>query len=304
MAPPETTVVVGAYEAEAHLPECVASLRRQTAPPAEIVVVDASSGDRTSAVAAELGARVAVVENRGLGFLYNRGAALATSPFVLFANADVSFEPDCVETLAAALAADGRRFAADAQQLTWDGDAIVHAHTTLRRGRLVGEHLPGLHLDHTVPAASVVPTVNANGAAMLVRRDRFFELGGFDESFFMDWEDLDLCWRAWLRGWETVYVPDARLRHRVGGATPSAFAPRRQASSHHNILRFALKCLPARWAATVVLGELLRLGRHRRVVARALAQLLPELPEIVSERRRLHPSGALVEWMLQGQPQP
>ena len=59
---------------------------------------------------------------------------------------------------------------------------------------------------------------------MLVRRERLLELGGFDETFFMDFEDLDLCWRAWLRGWASVYVPDAVVRHRVG-AVPDGGGP-------------------------------------------------------------------------------
>ena len=45
---------------------------------------------------------------------------------------------------------------------------------------------------------------------MLVRRSMFLELGGFDETFFMEWEDLDLCWRAWLRGWSTRLRPRRR----------------------------------------------------------------------------------------------
>ena len=68
----------------------------------------------------------------------------------------------------------------------------------------------------------------ANGAAMLVRRDALLELGGFDETFFMELEDIDLCWRAWLRGWPSVYVPDGlrappRRRGHDGGA---ALTPR------------------------------------------------------------------------------
>ena len=61
----------------------------------------------------------------------------------------------------------------------------------------------------------------------------------------MEWEDLDLCWRAWARGWASVYVPEARLRHRVGAVTTASVSARRLASSHHNLVRFALKCLPA-----------------------------------------------------------
>ena len=116
--------------------------------------------------------------------------------------------------------------------------------------------------------------MSAHGAAMLVRRDVLLELGGFDETFFIEWEDLDLCWRAWLRGHRSVYVPAASVRHRVGAATTAADLTPRLASSHHNLMRFALKCLPARAAARVLAGELLRLPAHPRLIAPALLAVL------------------------------
>jgi GT2 family glycosyltransferase len=156
-----------------------------------------------------------------------------------------------------------------------------------------GEYLPGLHLDPNVPSSTPAATVCANGAAMMVRRSMYEELGGFDETFFMEWEDLDLCWRAWLRGWPTMYVPDAVVRHRVGASTTAAEQPRRSASSHHNLVRFALKCLPRRAAARVVLGELMRLPVHPRAIASGLASVAIELPEIMRERARVGPSSEL-----------
>ena len=210
-------------------------------------------------------------ENRGLGHLYNLGARAADSDYVLLSNNDVAYELDCLAELAAALDAEEQRFAADPTQLDWNDGRTIHARTTLTRGRLWREYLPGLHLDDAVPADSIVPTVSAHGAAMLVRRELLLELGGFDESFFMEWEDLDLCWRAWLRGWPSVYVPQARVRHRVGGVTTHGVRARRSASSHHNLLRFALKCLPPAAAARVFAGELLRLPRHPRAIAGGLA---------------------------------
>jgi GT2 family glycosyltransferase len=122
---------------------------------------------------------------------------------------------------------------------------------------------------------------------MLVRRSMYCELGGFDETFFMEWEDLDLCWRAWLRGWATVYVPEAKVRHRVGAVTGRAERPKRSTSSHHNLVRWALKCLPPAYAVRVVAGELLRLPRHPRAIAGGLAAVAFELPDIVRHRARL-----------------
>jgi GT2 family glycosyltransferase len=298
----EVALVVGNYDGAAFLPGCLESGRAQTRPPAEVVVVDADSRDDSQSVAESLGARVLRFENRGLAYLYNRGVEAASSAFVLLANSDVVFDAHCFALLAAALEADDRRFAADPRQLDWEGRRTIHGRTTLVRGPLLRQYLPGLRLETAAPADALVPTVSAHGAAMLVRRSQFLELGGFDETFFLDWEDLDLCWRAWLRGWPTMHVPDAVLRHHVSGVTLTAARPRREASSHHNVVRFALKCLPPAAAARVVAGELLRLPRHPRPIASGLASVARELPEILSLRRDLRPSRELFDWTVSGQP--
>jgi hypothetical protein len=92
------------------------------------------------------------------------------------------------------------------------------------------------------------------------------------------------------------------LRHRVGAVTTEGVRARRSTSSHHNIMRFALKCLPASAAFRVVAGELLRLPRHPRAISRALLQVAREMPDILVARRQLRPHGELLEWMLAGQP--
>lgn len=289
--PADVAVVIGNYAGEHVLPDCLESLVRQSQPAVELVVVDGGSSDRSREVAERYAARFLLRSNRGLGYLYNQGAAETEAPFVLFLNNDVALDERCIELLAAELAADGSAFAADPTQHDWTGARMIHARTLVTRGRMQREFIPGLHLDDNVAAAAVVPTLAAHGAAMLVRRSHFVELGGFDESFFMEWEDLDLCWRAWLRGWPSVYVPEAALRHRVGAVTTAAVAPRRSASSHHNLMRFALKCLPASAAARVLIGELLRLPAHPQAIGRAFVRLAAELREIARLRRALLSGG-------------
>jgi N-acetylglucosaminyl-diphospho-decaprenol L-rhamnosyltransferase len=249
-----------------------------------------------------LGARFLPAPNDGLGALYNRGAEAAGVEFVLLLNNDVALEERCLELLAGELRADPSRFAADPRQVGWDGTTLVHARVTMSRGPLLRETVPGFRLDQLTPAGEVVPTVFANGGAMMVRRDRLLELGGFDESFFLDFEDIDLCWRAWLRGWASVYVPDAVVRHRVGAVTTTAVLPRRLVSSHHNLMRFALKCLPGSAAARVVAAELVRLPVHVRLVAPALASVIRELPEIRRQRHAAGPKQPHLDWILAGMP--
>jgi GT2 family glycosyltransferase len=297
-------VVIGNWQGENVLADCLASLDEQTLEPVEVIVVDASSADASATLARERGARVLVRENRGLGYLYNEGARATNAEYVLCANNDVALEPRCLDLLASALDDDPYRFAADPTQVDWSGERLVHARATLRRGPLLRQPLPGFRLDLAVPVEAVVPTLSANGGAMLVRLERLLELGGFDQTMFMDFEDLDLCWRAWLRGWPSVYVPDAVVRHRVGAVTSPATLRRRLVSSHHNLLRFALKCLPAGEAARVVAGELLRLPRHPLLIAPALAGIARELEEIASERRAAAPSADFTRWVLDGMPEP
>lgn len=300
---PDVAVVIGNYQGEHVLGECLASLTAQTLPPTEVIVVDAGSTDSSSEIARSAGAAFVRTENHGLGHLYNLGAAQATAAFVFLLNNDVALDARCSELLAAALMADDRRFAADPRQVSWDERQLVHARTEIRRGRLLRELLPGFAIDLRVPATDVVPTVCANGGAMLVRRDRLLDLGGFDETFFMDFEDIDLCWRAGLRGWPSVYVPDAWLRHRVGAVTSSSILPRRLRSSHHNLIRFALKCLPAGDAGRVLAAELARLPAHPTLVAPALWRVLRELPEILALRRAVPPRRDFLDWALAGMPQ-
>jgi N-acetylglucosaminyl-diphospho-decaprenol L-rhamnosyltransferase len=295
----DVTAVVGNYNGETVLADCLASFHVQTLEATTVIVVDGASTDASRSVAESFAATFIAEENLGLGRLYNRGVAEAATDFVFLANNDIALEPTCLERLVYALEANPSAFAADARQLDWSGERTIHARTTLARGALLREYLPGLHLDHNVPAEHLVPTVCANGAAMLVRRQMFQELGGFDETFFMEWEDLDLCWRAWARDWPSLYMPDATARHRVGAVTSSAVRPRRAASSHHNLMRFALKCLPRAAAARVVIGELLRLPRHPRSISSGFVTLVRERAEILGYRRANFPSSALFDSLLE-----
>jgi N-acetylglucosaminyl-diphospho-decaprenol L-rhamnosyltransferase len=75
------------------------------------------------------------------------------------------------------------------------------------------------------------PTGWLSGSCMLLRREAFEAVGGFDPSYFMYCEDLDLCRRLADAGWSNVYVPSAVVTHTGGHATSRR--PRRMLAEHH-----------------------------------------------------------------------
>ena len=79
-----------------------------------------------------------------------------------------------------------------------------------------------------------------SGACFLVRRSAFEQVGGFDESYFMYAEDVDLCWRLRQHHWTAAYVPAAEVTHRQGVSTDHH--PYRMIFEHHrSLLRFAAR---------------------------------------------------------------
>jgi N-acetylglucosaminyl-diphospho-decaprenol L-rhamnosyltransferase len=86
--------------------------------------------------------------------------------------------------------------------------------------------------------SGVVPVDWVSGACFLVRRSAFEEVGGFDESYFMYAEDVDLCWRLGRNGWRVAYAPGAEVVHLQGRSTDRH--PYQMILEHHrSLLRFA-----------------------------------------------------------------
>jgi GT2 family glycosyltransferase len=199
---------------------------------AEVVVVDNASGDSIATRMASVAppARlVAETENRGYGAACNRGARETSREFVLFLNSDAVVRPGAVEALVAALERDPRAAIVGPRLENPDGSlqpSILRLPTLSRvfcessglaflaggRGPLSGHS--ATRQDHST--GREVECVK--GAALLVRRSAFEEVGGFDERFFLYAEESDLCARLRQRGWRVLFEPGARVVHH-GGAS-------------------------------------------------------------------------------------
>ncbi len=297
---PKVSVIVANFNGAHLLPDCLGSLVTQDYRPLEVIVADNGSADESQQVAARFPVSfLALGRNYGLSGANNRGAEAARGDLLLFFNNDMRFDATCVSALVAALVAAGdAAFAADALQYDWAGNRIIHGRGYLERGNFVTSLLPGIGLRYENQCQAPADVPWGNTANLLVWADKFRSLEGFDESLFIDWEDVDLCWRAALRGWRTIFVPDAHVFHRVAASYEGVSREMRRhrlLSQERNKQRFLLKTMPPSLLATFLLQQILRVAgyalrgspRQSAVILQAFWQNLGQLPFLLSQRRSI-----------------
>lgn len=264
------------YCAGAALVDCVESLIAEGV--ARIVVVDNSCQGASAIALGALAGAVDLIEppvNLGFGAGVNAGASKLGKEDFLVCNADVVFHPGSVAALSRALGAssgrgivgpkifdDAGKLYPSARRFPALGDAMGHAFVGLvwggnpwSRRYTMGEW------DH----GSEREVDWVSGSAFMVDALAWETLGGFDESYFMYAEDVDLCWRAWRAGWGVVYAPAATVTHIQGISTRRH--PWRMLWAHHRSLwRFAERSTTG-WQR--VLLPLVALGLAGRALAAA-----------------------------------
>ena len=147
--------------------------------------------------------------NLGYPSACNLAARVATGEHLLFLNPDARADPDCVAQLVSALAHDPDAVIAGAQVLLPNREQVNAGDNTLHLSGLSWAGRYGLPPEAGPPRAAAV----VSGAALLVRRRAFEALGGYTEGFFMYYDDVDLAWRAQLRGWQVLFCPSATVVH-------------------------------------------------------------------------------------------
>jgi N-acetylglucosaminyl-diphospho-decaprenol L-rhamnosyltransferase len=246
-------VVIVNYESGDALHRCLAGLRRQG--PREVVVVDNGSSDGSLArVRADM-PDVSVIEpgaNLGYGSAANRGVVVTTAPYVLVANPDVEVTAGAMATLAGVLDDDPRCALVGPLIRTPHGDRYPSARRFPSLPDAAGHAVLGIlapnnrftrayqRSDLDAAGAEVQDVDWVSGACFAVRRRAFDEVGGFDESYFMYAEEVDLCWRLRGGGWRVAYAPAAEVVHVQGVSTERH--PFRMIVEHHRSLwRFATR---------------------------------------------------------------
>jgi N-acetylglucosaminyl-diphospho-decaprenol L-rhamnosyltransferase len=219
------------------------SLAGATTADVELVLVDNGTDPGVAdRVAAEAGGRVLRTgANLGYGGGANAGARGATQPWLVVANPDVVWEPGSLDALLDAADRHPTAGALGPALLNEDGTVYPSARELPSLTQGVGHALLGRvwprnpwtrryqRRQETAGQERVAGWLS--GACLLLRRDAFEAVGGFDEDYFMFFEDVDLGERLALAGWPNLYVPSARVTH-VGGVSWKA-KPAAMISAHH-----------------------------------------------------------------------
>ena len=282
---PSVHVVIVNWNSGSQLAECLQSFAAVAVDGvdiARVTVVDNASVDGScDALPGPPSLPLLVIrnpENRGFAAACNQGAAGSGADFLLFLNPDTRLLAGALERPARFLQSpDNDAIGIVGIQLVDDAGHVARNCARMPSPwSLIGN---SVGLDRLMP--SVFPPLflsawahdetrvvdQVMGAFTFIRRGVFEALGGFDERFFVYFEDLDLALRARARGWNSVYLTSAQAFHRGQGTTASAIGARTYQFSRSRIL-FALKYFSGAGAALVIVATLVF-----EPLARALASI-------------------------------
>jgi N-acetylglucosaminyl-diphospho-decaprenol L-rhamnosyltransferase len=244
-------VVTVAFRSNEVLPGFLASIAGASSEPVHTVVVDnrPDADSRAAELAAEIGAAyVAQPNNPGYGGAINAGVATLSAEvrWVLVSNPDVVLHPGVIDALVAVGESDEHIGAIGPAVLNPDGTVYPSARRvpSLRTG--VG-HALFVNLWHDNPwtrryraddeAVAARDAGWLSGACLLVRREAFDALGGFDDEYFMYFEDVDLGYRLGKAGYRNRYTPNVAVTH-VGAHTAARDSSVMIRAHHDSARRF------------------------------------------------------------------
>jgi GT2 family glycosyltransferase len=309
--PPLVSAVVVNWNGADCLDACLASLRAQTWPRLEIIVVDNGSTDGSRALLrARYRDSVTLIESPvNLGFAGGNNLAIraATGAYVALLNNDAVAQPEWIRALVEAAEADPRVGMCASKVLILGADGLIDSAGLLMSADGIGRGRGRLERDDETYAHAEEALI-PSGCAALYRRAMLDEIGLFDEDFFAYCEDSDLGLRGRLAGWTCRYVPTAVVHHAYSRST-GPYSTFKAFQVERNRCWVLLKCFPASailasvpytaaryalqaWGAVTRRGAAARLAERTSgtamaaLLVRAWAAAIAHAPTMLARRRR------------------
>jgi len=247
MTDPLASVIILGWGGEPYIGACLSALRRQTYPAREVIVVDNGSPDRTGEIIEADYPEVRLIRtgrNLGVAGGNNVGLKAAHGQIRALINADVEVKPDWLEQLARAMLADPTIGVAGAKLLYPDG-TIQFAGGRIESPQGYTSHA-GWHEPDRGQWDVAGDVDFITGATLAITQQALEQIGYEDERFFpIDFEDVDMSYRARAAGFRVVLVPQAVAIHRES-STSGAVSVSRMLALEASRLRFVCKHWPVR----------------------------------------------------------
>ena len=284
-APSDVAILTVSYNSSAQLESFLAGAYVSVSDPAHVFVIDNASADlsNTQQICSDFGVTLLPLKsNLGYGGAINRGADLLPPQvkYLVVSNPDVEINPEAVVELRSALTETSHIGTIGPKILNADGSSYPSAREIPSISSGIGHALfaniwpsnPWTKKYHSQAYLSekAIETGWVSGACLGIRRDLFDTVNGFDENYFMYFEDVDLGYRLKKLGYKNVFLPTAQVTH-IGGESTKTVKGQMLRIHHESALRFIRIRYSGFWWAPlrliVKLGLSLRLKFQLRQAA-------------------------------------
>lgn len=237
------SIVILSFNVEKLLLDCLKSLPAN--PDWEIIVIDNASSDSSVQLTKANFPKVKLIRNKSnLGFAAGNNVALhqCTSPYILLLNPDTKVYPNTIEMVLDYMQTNPLVGAATCRVELPDGSLDYSCHRGFPDPVGAMFHFLGLRKFSTYSAENISPSIHEinalTGAFALIRREAGEQVGWFDQDYFWNGEDIDLCYRLKENGWKIMYLPQVKITHYKGASAKATRDTRlRWASNSTSVMR-------------------------------------------------------------------
>ena len=229
---PQVWAVVLNYQGREVIADCLQSLRQQDYPNLHILVVDNASTDGSDKIAANIKGIELIRNESNLLFAGGNNVGIrkayeSDADYVVLINNDTTSDPGLISELVKALEADSNAGIAGPRIFYYERPVIIwSAGGTIDFAKGWVRHR-GIRQKDDGQFDEIAEVDYVTGCCLMFSRDVFQAIGGLDESFPMYFEDTDFCTRARKAGFKVLYVPVAKMWHKISFSSGGEFSWRK-----------------------------------------------------------------------------
>jgi len=244
---PYVSIIVLNYNSKQYLYACFESLRQINYPQEryEVLMPDNNSCDGSVEFVAQNFPWVTILpynKNYGFAEANNRAAAVAKGEYIAFLNPDTVVDENWLIELVKAMKID-ETIACCGGKVLFLGDRNIIQNAGHKMSLIGLGYGVGFGESDNPKFNNPKYALHASGCAMLVKKNAFLQVGGFDPDYFMFIEDVDLGLRLWLYGYKVAYVPTSVAYHELAGSFESKLTPFHVFHTERNRLATVVKNL-------------------------------------------------------------